>query len=158
MSHHLQLKEQLDLNSGSRSLILTILASVYIPLAFLSSYFGMNTHEITEGGLLSAATYWKISVPLVVASIFIPVAFSGLLVRTALSAVYAAWNFPPRYYWSLVLGPRVFLLRIRWESSMIGWFKWFNNVRKAMTRTPETQQDSSGQAAQGDGANSIAMA
>ncbi|KAL9004815.1 MAG: hypothetical protein Q9188_002380 [Gyalolechia gomerana] len=155
---HVMLKEQLELNSGTRSLILTILASVYIPLAFVSSYFGMNTHEITEGGLLSAATYWKVSVPLVVASIFIPVAFSGLLVRTTLTTVYAAWNFPPTYYRSSGLAFQVLLLRIKLKLSMNDWFEWFNNVRKAMKRTPETQQDSSSQAAQRDGANSIAMA
>ena len=84
----------MDLNSGTRSLILTILAGVYIPLAFVSSYFGMNAKQITDGGLVSTKTFWQVSIPLVIASIIVPVAFSGLLIRVAMvliRSLYQMW-------------------------------------------------------------------
>lgn len=59
----------------------------------------MNTREITEDGLLSVATFWKASIPLIIASVVVPVAFSGLLIRTALStAVYIASPAVRLYY------------------------------------------------------------
>ncbi|KAL9029308.1 MAG: hypothetical protein Q9196_002434 [Gyalolechia fulgens] len=144
---HVMLKEQVDLNSGTRSLILAILASVYIPLAFVSSYFGMNTHEITQGGILSVATYWKVSVPLVVASIFIPIAFSGLLIRTALNIVIkalnivsAAWDFLCNLY---------IILRFLRTLSKGGLWSGF---------TLPTHHEDSGQAMEGDVTGSVAMA
>ena len=87
-----QLKEQLDLNAATRSLILTIFASFYIPLAFVSSYFGMNAKGFTEGGLVSTSSFWQISAPLVVASIIIPVAFSGLLIRIFTKVVHSIYQ------------------------------------------------------------------
>lgn len=47
----------------------------------------MNATEITDGGLISTTTFWKVSIPLVVASIIIPVAFSGLLIRMTIKVV-----------------------------------------------------------------------
>lgn len=83
-----QLKERLDLNSGTRSLIIAIFASIYIPLAFISSYFGMNARGFTDGGLTSTSTFWKVSIPLVIASIIVPVAFSGLLIRNTMQIAF----------------------------------------------------------------------
>lgn len=77
MAYRVQLKEQLDLNSGTRSLILTVLASIYVPLAFVSSYFGMNAKEFTNGGLVSTTTFWEVSIPVMVASIIVPIVFQG---------------------------------------------------------------------------------
>ena len=85
-----QLKERLELNSGTRSLIIAIFASVYIPLAFVSSYFGMNASGFTDGGLTSTNTFWKVSIPLVIGSIIIPIAFSGLLLRKIMQAAFSA--------------------------------------------------------------------
>lgn len=47
----------------------------------------MNATEITDGGLISTTTFWEVSIPLVVASIIIPVAFSGLLIRMTIKVV-----------------------------------------------------------------------
>lgn len=41
----------------------------------------MNARGFTDGGLTSTSTFWKVSIPLVIASIIVPVAFSGLLIR-----------------------------------------------------------------------------
>ena len=94
ITYHLQLKEQLDLNSGTRSLILTVLASIYVPLAFVSSYFGMNAKAFTNGGLVATTTFWEVSIPVMVASIIVPIVFSGLLVRLSIQALrsgYKVW-------------------------------------------------------------------
>lgn len=47
----------------------------------------MNATEITDGGLISTTTFWKVSIPLVIASIIFPVAFSGLLIRMTIKVV-----------------------------------------------------------------------
>ncbi|KAL8936861.1 MAG: hypothetical protein Q9211_003982 [Gyalolechia sp. 1 TL-2023] len=161
---HVMLKEQVDLNSGTRSLLLAILASVYIPLAFVSSYFGMNTHEITQGGILSVATYWKVSVPLVVASIFIPVAFSGLLIRTALNIVFKALNIVSAaaspWGFAICIMNIIRIIRrlsILWNKSKL-WWEWFNKWRKPTGVTSPTHHEDSGQAMEGDVTGSVAMA
>ena len=100
-----QLKEQLELNAATRSLILTILASFYIPLAFVSSYFGMHVRGFTEDGLVSTTTFWQISVPLVVASIIIPVTFSGLLIRILTEVVHSLYRRVPRLLIKVKYGP-----------------------------------------------------
>lgn len=54
----------------------------------------MNATEITNGGLVSTTTFWEVSIPLVVASIIVPVAFSGLLIRLTIKVVrysYQKW-------------------------------------------------------------------
>ena len=86
----------MELNQGTRAMILTILAGLYIPPAFVSSYFGMNTMENVEGALQSDTTFWEVTVPLVVATIIVPVAFSGLLVRVVMKTITSPiW----RRYW-----------------------------------------------------------
>lgn len=47
----------------------------------------MNATEITDGGLISTTTFWKVSIPLVIASIIVSVAFSGLLIRMTIKVV-----------------------------------------------------------------------
>jgi hypothetical protein len=54
----------------------------------------MNVREFTDGGLTSPKTFWPVSLPLMFASIIIPVAFSGLLVRIVLkvtASLYLNW-------------------------------------------------------------------
>ena len=104
----IQLKEQLDLNSSTHSLILTILASIYIPFAFVSSYFGMNTRGFTDGGFVSTSTFWKVSIPLVVASIVIPVAFSGLLLWVATLVVRQAYQRLNSWSYSIIINVSIF--------------------------------------------------
>ena len=110
-----KLKEQLDLNAATRSLILTILASFYIPLAFVSSYFGMNASGFTDGGLVSTTTFWQISVPLVVASIIIPVTFSGLLIRIFMEVAHSLYGV---------------LLSLRYNIQIKFWSWWIGSMVK----------------------------
>lgn len=48
----------------------------------------MNARGFTNGGLTSTSTFWKVSIPLVVASIIVPVAFSGLLIRKTMQIAF----------------------------------------------------------------------
>ena len=52
----------------------------------------MNATQITDGGLVSTTTFWEVSIPLVVASIVIPVAFSGLLIRIAVKVIRSSYE------------------------------------------------------------------
>lgn len=52
----------------------------------------MNATEITDGGLISTTTFWEVSIPLMVASVIIPVAFSGLLIRTTIKLVRSSYR------------------------------------------------------------------
>ena len=123
-----QLKEQLELNAATRSLILTILASFYIPLAFVSSYFGMNASGFTEGGLVSTTTFWQISVPLVVASIIIPIAFSGLLIRILTEVLHSLHGMPLR------LSRNIEVYRLLIYFTLARWIRRFD-IRDKFTRT-----------------------
>lgn len=54
----------------------------------------MNATEITSGGLISTTSFWEVAIPLVVASIIVPVAFSGLFIRMTIKVVrslYRKW-------------------------------------------------------------------
>ena len=129
-----QLKEQLDLNAATRSLILTVLATFYIPLAFVSSYFGMNASGFTEGGLVSTTTFWQVSVPLVVASIIIPVAFSGLLIRILTEVAHSLFGMLERLVfetvWQCLRWYRIFfrLIRVEGARARIGMTSTSNNA------------------------------
>ena len=48
----------------------------------------MNAKGFTNGGLTSTDKFWKISIPLVIASIIVPVAFSGLLIRKTMQIAF----------------------------------------------------------------------
>ena len=52
----------------------------------------MNAAQITDGGLISTMTFWEVSIPLVVASVIIPVAFSGLLIRIAVQVIRSSYQ------------------------------------------------------------------
>ena len=87
----------------------------------------MNASGFTEGGLVSTTTFWQISVPLVVASIIVPVTLSGLLIRILTEVAHSLYR--------RVLG---LLLRVRAELNWI-WFRWkryrFSIVRREVKRT-----------------------
>ena len=150
-----QLKEQLDLNSGTRGLILTVLATVYIPLAFVSSYFGMNARQFTNGGFVSTGTFWQVSIPLVVASIIIPVAFSGLLIRVTMQVlrwfIGKLWDPPFSVLRGLIGIYHGSILILRWERDVlmssisrrlsIDWWKiWWKSNRFDQPETLQTSE------------------
>ena len=136
-----QLKEQLDLNAATRSLILTILASFYIPLAFVSSYFGMNARGFTEGGLVSTSTFWQVSAPLVVASIIIPVAFSGLLIHIFTKVVYSIYRQLERLCYF------IFIMGVTLSNPGLGSWLLIYGIRNKFTRTRTGMTDTSTNAA-----------
>jgi hypothetical protein len=74
-----------------------MLAGVYVPLAFVSSCFGMNTAEISgpDGGLLHNPTVWEISISLVVCILVFP---PGLATIPKASIRYRYWIILIRYY------------------------------------------------------------
>lgn len=139
MAYHLQLKEQLDLNSGTRSLILTILASIYVPLAFVSSYFGMNAKEFTDGGLVSTTTFWEVSIPVMVASIIIPIIFSGLLIRLSIRALRSGYKICLQHVGSIEFSILLALniasaVRGGRQISCMSWSFWHLCVPKLLIR------------------------
>ena len=62
----------------------------------------MNASGFTGGGLVSTNTFWKVSIPLVVGSIIVPVALSGLLLRKTVQVVYESNRPFRRFLRSLV--------------------------------------------------------
>ena len=52
----------------------------------------MNATEITDGGLISTTTFWEVSITLMVASIIVPVSFSGLLIRMTIKVVRSSYR------------------------------------------------------------------
>ena len=48
----------------------------------------MNASAFADGGLISTNTFWEVSIPLVVGSIIVPIAFSGLLIRKSMQFAF----------------------------------------------------------------------
>ena len=55
--------------------IIGFLVAIYVPVAFVSSYFGMNTVEILNGNLHNTL-FWQIAIPLMVLTIMLPLSLS----------------------------------------------------------------------------------
>jgi uncharacterized membrane-anchored protein len=80
---------------------MTLIVAVYVPLAFVTSYFGMNVKEFTGGDFISVKKFWQISVPLVVATIGLPL-IATIIARTTVTTTAAA-NSYSRRKWPLLL-------------------------------------------------------
>jgi hypothetical protein len=81
--------------------VMTLIVAVYVPLAFVTSYFGMNVKEFTGGDFISVKKFWQISVPLVVATIGLPL-IATIIARTTV-AMTAAANSYSRQKWPLLV-------------------------------------------------------
>ena len=53
----------------------------------------MTAKELTDGGLVSTNKFWEVSIPVMVASIIVPIVFSGLLVRWSTQALRSGYKF-----------------------------------------------------------------
>ena len=67
---------QLSNRQSLRATQLTILASIYVPLSFVTGVFGMNLKQLNESGL----SIWVFFVAIVIAAIVTGVIFLGLQV------------------------------------------------------------------------------
>ncbi|KAF1815087.1 hypothetical protein P152DRAFT_456126 [Eremomyces bilateralis CBS 781.70] len=63
--------EQHSLFQSRQATILTVLASIFIPLSFVASFFGMNTWEI-NGSSWKLKWYFITSIPLATITVFLP--------------------------------------------------------------------------------------
>src|SRR5215471_17849341 len=84
-----QVKTLGELKQNQTVKIMTLIVAVYVPLAFVTSYFGMNVKEFTDGSHIHVKKFWEISVPLVVATIGLPL-MATIIARTTVSATAAA--------------------------------------------------------------------
>ena len=90
----------------------------------------MNTTQITDGGHLSTTTFWEVSIPLVVTSIIIPVAFSGLLIRMAVKFIRSSYREWVRWRPFFIAG---ILIGFNIASAVVGgrplfWIVWTLNL------------------------------
>ena len=81
--------------------VMTLIVAVYVPLAFVTSYFGMNVKEFTGADFISVKKFWQISVPLVVATIGLPL-IATIVARTTVTMTAAA-NSYSRRRWPLLV-------------------------------------------------------
>lgn len=72
--------------------IIGFLVAIYVPVAFVSSYFGMNTVDILTGNLHNSL-FWKIAVPLMILTIMLPLSLSIIArITRALSLSISAFS------------------------------------------------------------------
>ena len=96
----------------------------------------MNARELTDGGLISTQRFWEVSIPVTIASIVIPIAFSGLLIR-----IITKWLRMLRRQW-LVGWPfysAAIFLALNVASAVLGgrtifWILWTANLLYTMSR------------------------
>ena len=81
------------MDMGTRSLILTMLASVYIPLVLVASYCGMNAEEIAEGDLIFTSQAQGILFFVMVANVVVPLTLYIPPIKTSAESllVSARW-------------------------------------------------------------------
>jgi len=87
--------------------VMTLVVAVYVPLAFVTSYFGMNVKEFTGGDFISVKKFWQISVPLVVATIGLPL--TATIVAKTTVAMTAAANSYSRRRWPVLVDIALFV-------------------------------------------------
>ncbi len=80
--------------------IIGFLVAIYVPVAFVSSYFGMNTVEILTGNLHNSL-FWKIAIPLMVLTIMLPLSLS-IIARVTRALSLSAGAFSLRQ-WPMIV-------------------------------------------------------
>lgn len=87
-----QAKSLEELKQNQISGIIGFLVAIYVPVAFVSSYFGMNTVEILDGRPHNSL-FWQIAIPLMVLTIMLPLSLSIIArVTRALSLSASAFS------------------------------------------------------------------
>ena len=90
MPHQAKSLEELKQNQIAG--IIGFLVAIYVPIAFVSSYFGMNTVEILTGNLHNSL-FWQIAIPLMVITIMLPLSLSIIArITRALSLSASAFS------------------------------------------------------------------
>ena len=90
----------------------------------------MNAKEIVSGGYISTTTFWEVSIPLMVASVIIPVAFSGLLIRMTIEFIRSSYEKWLEWKPLVIVGT---LMAFNVASAVIGghplfWAVWALNL------------------------------
>ena len=90
----------------------------------------MNAKQITSGGLASTKTFWQVSIPLVIASIIVPVAFSGLLIHVAMILIRPIYRMWLKHRRLIIVG---IFLAVNVASAVVGgrplfWTVWTMNL------------------------------
>ncbi|MCJ1439141.1 hypothetical protein MMC27_008532 [Xylographa pallens] len=80
--------------------IMSFLVATYVPVAFVSSYFGMNTDEILNGDMHNS-TFWKIAIPLMALTIMLPLSLT-IMARVARGMSLSASAFSLRQ-WPMIV-------------------------------------------------------
>ena len=109
---------------------MSFLVAIYVPMAFVSSYFGMNTVEILNGDLHNA-TFWLVSIPLMVLTIMIPLSLT-IIARVTRGISVSIRAFSVRQ-WPVIadIGILVFVLSVvvahvvHWRHSGNPYFEAF---------------------------------
>lgn len=97
--------------------VVTLIVAVYVPLAFVTSYFGMNVKEFTGGDFISVKKFWQISIPLVVATIGLPL-IAPIVARTTV-AMTAAANSYSRQKWPLLVNLALLVFLVAYYTFVI---------------------------------------
>ena len=88
-----QAKSLEELKQNQIAGIIGVLVAIYVPVAFVSSYFGMNTVEIINGNLHNS-TFWKIAIPLMFLTIMIPLSLTIIArITRGLTLAVGAFSF-----------------------------------------------------------------
>ena len=88
-----QAKSLEELKQNQIAGIIGFLVAIYVPIAFVSSYFGMNTVEIVNGNL-PTSLFWKIAIPLMVLTIMLPLSLTIIArITRALTLTAGAFSF-----------------------------------------------------------------
>ena len=106
-----QAKSLEELKQNQIAGIIGFLVAVYVPVAFVSSYFGMNTVEIVNGNLHNSL-FWKIAIPLMILTIMLPLSLT-IIARVTRALTLAAGAFSFRQWPMLVdIGITTFCLSL----------------------------------------------
>ena len=97
-SHQAKSLEELKQNQIAG--IIGFLVAIYVPIAFVSSYFGMNTVEILTGNLHNSL-FWQIAIPLMVVTIMLPLSLS-IIARVTRALSLSAGAFSLRQ-WPMIV-------------------------------------------------------
>lgn len=91
-----QAKSLEELKQNQIAGIIGFLLAIYVPVAFLSSYFGMNTVEIVNGNL-HTSLFWKIAIPLMFFTVMLPLSLT-IIARFARALTVTAGAFSSRHW------------------------------------------------------------
>ena len=95
-----QAKTLEELKQNQIAGIIGFLVAIYVPIAFVSSYFGMNTVEIVNGNLHNSL-FWQIAIPLMILTIMLPLSLS-IIARVTRAISLSASAFSLRQWPMLV--------------------------------------------------------